>query len=70
MHHYLQTTGPNHNGHQRLDTIKAYLANDPNFIKALWILTSVVREKKGTPDLQDENLMMRGSTLVLADPLS
>ena len=70
MHHYLQTAGPDHNGHRRFDTIKAYLANDPNFIKALWILTSVVREKKGTPDLQDENLMMRGSTLVLADPLS
>jgi len=70
MKDYIETAKPDHNGYQRFNHIKDYLAKDPNFIKALWILTTAVREKKGRPDLQSANIMLRGTTYVLADPLS
>jgi hypothetical protein len=66
----MESAAPDHNGYERFDLIKDYLVKDPNFLKALWILTTAVREKKGVPDLQGANIMMRGSTLVLTDPLS
>jgi len=70
MKDYLESAPLDHNGRQRFDMIKDYLAKDPGFLKALWILTIAIRENKGTPDLQGANLMMRGKTCVLADPLS
>jgi hypothetical protein len=70
MKDYIESAAPDHNGYERFDLIKDYLVKDPNFLKVLWILTTAVREKKGVPDLQGANLMQRGSTLVLTDPLS
>ena len=70
MKDYMESAAPDHNGYERFDLIKDYLVKDPNFLKVLWILTTAVREKKGVPDLQGANLMQRGSTLVLTDPLS
>jgi hypothetical protein len=70
MRDYIETAAPDANGYQRFNHIKDYLYKDPGFLKALWILTIAVREKKGRPDLQGANLMMRGSTYVIADPLS
>lgn len=70
MKEYMESAGPDHNGYPRFNHLKDYLVKDPNFIKALWILTTAVRENKGTPDLQSSNIMMRGTTYVLADPLS
>ena len=70
MKDYIESAGPDHNGYQRFDHIKDYLIKDPDFLTALWILTTAVREKKGRPDLQGANIMMRGTTIVLADPLS
>jgi len=70
MKDYLESAAPDHNGYQRFDKIKDYLVKDPDFLTALWILTTAAREKKGRPDLQGANIMMRGTTIVLADPLS
>ena len=70
MKDYMESAAPDHNGYQRFDHIKDYLITDPDFLTALWILTTAVREKKGRPDLQGANIMMRGTTIVLADPLS
>ena len=67
---YMESAGPDHNGYERFNLVKDYLVKDPGFVKALWILTTAVRGNKGTPDLQGANIMQRGTTYVLADPLS
>jgi hypothetical protein len=70
MKDYMESAEPDANGYQRFNHIKDYLVKDPNFLKALWILTTAVREKKGKPDMQGANIMLRDSTYVLADPLT
>jgi hypothetical protein len=70
MKKYLETAGPDANGYQRFNHIKDYLVKDPGFLKALWILTTAVREKKGHLDIHEDNIMLRGTTYVLSDPLS
>lgn len=67
---YLESAGPDHNGYPRFNLIQDYLKQDPGFLQALWILTQALRNKQGSLDLQGANMMMRGSTLVLADPLA
>jgi hypothetical protein len=70
MKDYIESAAPDHNGYQRFNHIKDYLIKDPNFLTALWILTTAVREKRGRPDMQGDNIMLRGTTYVLSDPLS
>jgi hypothetical protein len=70
MKEYIETAAPDHNGYQRFNRIKDYLVKDPGFLKALWILTTAVREKKGRLDVNEDNIMLRGTTYVLSDPLS
>jgi hypothetical protein len=70
MKEYIETAAPDHNGYQRFNRIKDYLVKDPGFLKALWILTTAVREKKGRLDVHEDNIMLRGTTYVLSDPLS
>jgi hypothetical protein len=70
MKDYMESAAPDHNGYQRFNHIKDYLVKDPGFLKALWILTTAVREKKGRLDMQGDNIMLRDTTYVLSDPLS
>lgn len=67
---YMKSAPPDHNGYQRFDHIKDYLVKDPDFLNALWILTTAIREKKGRLDLQGDNVMLRGTNVVLTDPLN